>query len=605
MTNKINIALIDSGVSDKLLDIECDIEYVDIGLFDNQEDKLEHGSSVAYILSKSIQDIKIFSIKIFDSEYNTTEEDIIKAFRRVEENDFIDLVHFSGGTNTTNDFNIMDEVVNKLTSRGIIIVSAFENIGQCTWPAACKNVLGVKWDRYIRNINNYTYVENSRIDILGFGGIINLPKKNGEIMKVSGSSFAAPYITSKIAEIIRTENLNKKNRKINKIKFFLKKDASSYIKFKNTYTKNQIQLREKVNKIKKAIVFPFNKEIHSIVGNEDLLKFQIYKVFDIKFSGKVGKKIKDCCYCRYYNDMVIDSVENVKWEDDFDTIILGHIDMLNALKKNKYNIKYFIEKALEYNKNLYIFDDLNISKCIESKFKEKNLELMHFDINYHDNNFGCLKLLSIPVLGIIGTSSKQGKFNLQLELRRKLIGEGYKVEQLGTEPSSLLFGMDIIYSNGYGSNINSKIEDQIMYINELVWENSIEKDILLVGTQSQTIPYGYGNVGFYNFGQQVVLSATNPDAFILCVNCSDEFDYIERTIKYVESIYESKVISLVIFPFYKNYFYNAEVGIGKRLENKKVFDICSKLENYFDIPCLVNGYKDDMNKLYNIILNYF
>lgn len=48
--------------------------------------------------------------------------------------------------------------------------------------------------------------------------------------------------------------------------------------------------------------------------------------------------------------------------------------------------------------------------------------------------------ISTPVLAVCGTSSKQGKFTLQLELRKRFCEMGYKVGQIGTEPNSLLLG---------------------------------------------------------------------------------------------------------------------------------------------------------------------
>lgn len=56
------------------------------------------------------------------------------------------------------------------------------------------------------------------------------------------------------------------------------------------------------------------------------------------------------------------------------------------------------------------------------------------------NQFGKLYLVNKPVICVAGTSSSQGKFSLQLSLREKFISAGYRIGQLGTEPTSLLFG---------------------------------------------------------------------------------------------------------------------------------------------------------------------
>ena len=43
--------------------------------------------------------------------------------------------------------------------------------------------------------------------------------------------------------------------------------------------------------------------------------------------------------------------------------------------------------------------------------------------------------------------------------------------------------------------------------------------------------------------------ACAPDCYILCVNVSDDLQYIKRTINYLENILPSKVICLALFPF--------------------------------------------------------
>ena len=103
----------------------------------------------------------------------------------------------------------------------------------------------------------------------------------------------------------------------------------------------------------------------------------------------------------------------------------------------------------------------------------------------------------MPILCVTGTSSKQGKFTTQLKLREKFQKMGYKVGQLGTVPSSQLFGIDEVYPMGYGSTAYLDGMDEIVMINYLL--NKIQKkrpDIILVGSQSQTIPYDSGNLRY-------------------------------------------------------------------------------------------------------------
>ncbi|WP_219845157.1 DUF1611 domain-containing protein, partial [Paenibacillus sp. MYb63] len=126
--------------------------------------------------------------------------------------------------------------------------------------------------------------------------------------------------------------------------------------------------------------------------------------------------------------------------------------------------------------------------------------------------------------------------------------------QLGTEASSLLFGMNEVYPMGYNSSVNVSGGKAISTVNELMYNISRnDPDIILVGSQSQTVPYSAGNIGFYPNHQHDFLLGSEPDAIILCVNPNDNLTYINRTINYLENYIETKVIAISIFPVEKDY----------------------------------------------------
>lgn len=177
------------------------------------------------------------------------------------------------------------------------------------------------------------------------------------------------------------------------------------------------------------------------------------------------------------------------------------------------------------------------------------------NINIGEMSYGSCHKIGSPTLAIVGTSPKQGKYNLQLSLRRRFLQDGYKIGQIGTEPSAQLFGMDVVFSNGYANTYTISAEDEILYLNKAIFEIGY-RDIVIMGTQSNIIPYKFGNLGFMTFHQQNSLIAFEPDACILCVNYNDDIDYIHRTIQVLRNYYLSKVIALVVFPFPKNYQWN-------------------------------------------------
>ena len=89
----------------------------------------------------------------------------------------------------------------------------------------------------------------------------------------------------------------------------------------------------------------------------------------------------------------------------------------------------------------------------------------------------------------------------------------------------------------------------VSYLNSAI--NSISQknvDIIISGCQSGTVVNDFGNVNYYTFSQNEFLLGTLPDAVVLCVNSYDEPVYIKRTIQYIESCVEGKVVALVLYP---------------------------------------------------------
>ena len=94
--------------------------------------------------------------------------------------------------------------------------------------------------------------------------------------------------------------------------------------------------------------------------------------------------------------------------------------------------KLFINKILQYNKNVYSLDDYNVEE--RSLYKTSG-QFFSPQITLNTSKivpFGKLYKNDIPILGIFGTRSKQGKWSLQMELRKRLLADGYVVGLLGT-----------------------------------------------------------------------------------------------------------------------------------------------------------------------------
>lgn len=595
----IKIALIDSGISKSIADNNKDRIYNKYRLptINSDEDYIGHGTAISHVLLTNIPQSIVYSIKVFDEGVQTNETDLIDALNFIDENLNVDIVHISNGINLSIHLDKIESICNKLYSKGTYIVSAFDNQGVLSYPAALTNVIGVYWDRYRTNVNDFIYVNNSPVNILGYAGNHFLPWINNEKKAVSGSSFTAAYITSLIAKYLNDEVSNQIG-----IWDYLKKKSSEVINYvDNSKESNELMLK-KTNSIKKAILFPVSKEIHALLGNTDLLDFEIVDIFDHPFSQKVGRSVSEFIHGPNTLKQKIKSISQINWEDDFDTVILGHMNKLDKMFNRDY-IDFFIEKSKENKKNLYCFDNIAQRKGVNSSLTE-NFILSPYPNKYNINinTFGNLHKIPVPILGVVGTSSQQGKFNMQISLRREFLNMGYEVGQMGTEPTSYLFGMEISFPNGYDSYLNLNLDEQIFYMNKLL-SDLREKEIILIGTQSQTIPYSFGNLGFYPIDQMSVLLASEPDAIVLCVNPQDEFEYILRTIEYLKNYMQTSVIALCLFPFKREVEWNINVQNLKRLDSYALSRTKKHMHQYFNIPVYING--EENNELAKECIDFF
>ncbi len=146
------------------------------------------------------------------------------------------------------------------------------------------------------------------------------------------------------------------------------------------------------------------------------------------------------------------------------------------------------------------------------------------------------KAFDTPITGVLGTSSQQGKFTLQLALRYELQRLGFRVGQIGTEHQSGCFGIDFTLPSGYGAqrSLQIPLDFHIPLLRRVISEmDKGQYDVIIVGAQSGLMspnPYYYGSIFSEHF-----VTATVPDKVILLTNKDDPEEYIGRTSSFVYS----------------------------------------------------------------------
>jgi uncharacterized NAD-dependent epimerase/dehydratase family protein len=604
---KIKIVLIDSGVCTvhpALKDIKSHGIYIKRGQKERSleiskdiSDSIGHGTAIYYILQKMQPKADIFIVKLFEEQLDVDTELLVDALNYIHEHIKPDIVHLSIGVLACNNREELETACNRMVEEGTIIVSAFANEGCISYPAAFDNVIGVDMCLSCKRISEYEYVHSSVINIRGVGITQTLPWKDSSYKLVAGSSFAAPYITARIVALM--------SRGIRNLKDILSEleSEAKFVHRSKPFIKNK-----EVFHIDRAIVFPFNKEVHSIVKFSHLLTFNLIDVFDIKHLGNVNKKVSELFNVELEKDYMIKNIESINWDDDFDTVIIGHTREIDKITGKDYK-EYIISKCLKYKKNLYTFDSLEKYGHLVSIMSKMGIYVYTPEVtenNVPTNRFGKLYKISTPVLGIFGTSSKQGKFSLQLTLRNLFQKNGYKIGQLGTEPSAPLFGFDEVYPMGYDATVKVDGFNAISVVNNMM--HNIEKknpDLIIVGSQSQTVAYSMSNLKYIPVSQYNFLHGCDPDGYILSVNFFDDIDYIKRTINYLESVGNGQVIALVLFPLDNDLQWAV---LGNTAHKVRMDDLEEKkkyIEDNTDKKVFILGVEEEMKGLYEACLNYY
>jgi hypothetical protein len=591
MQDKIKIAIIDSGIrldhpafAGKTPVVIDTVPSVDSDLYG-------HGTAVYNIIRK-VEDIAdITNFKLPWREDGIEETCLLELLKKIDREYPVDIINLSLGINIAECRESLFSVCKSLADKGVILISAFDNAGSISYPAAFPHVIGVNSGQNCPHIDDFEYIDDTIINIGAKGGVQRLAWDTPDYLMLGGNSFACAHVTVQAARFM--------SQGIREFGAILKAFKKKALKTFSLGTTGIIDKAPQKPVIKKAALFPFFKEMHSLIRFTSMLDFEITSVYDSKYSALVGSTtdhiMKDTVASH-----TIQNIDQIQW-DTFDTLILGHLDeMSNLINKGALREK-LIHDALVHNKQVFSFDDVSKTFIHDSVYCPAV-----FYKNLPPNRFGKLYRIDKPVVGIYGTSSRQGKFTLQLLLRQKLQDIGYTIGQIGTEPSALLYGMDYVYPMGYNSSVYIHGLDSIRYLNHIMNELCEKQcDIIITGSQSGTIPYDTGNLAQYTLYQHEFLMGTQPDAVVLCVNPFDEPEYISRTIKFIESSVDCAVIALVVFPMDIKDGWSGMYGQKTPLTSEKYHVLKVDLHKRFDVPVYKLSDVSDMENLVNTLTDFF
>lgn len=614
----VDVVVIDSGVNSRMKDkVVGGINLSGSGDKNDIRDNIGHGSSILNLIWKKNQDVSVYVIKVCDDYCGFSYDILCRALEHILLNNInCRLINISMGITRLDNYKRLHDLVLLLKNRGSVLIAAYQNLGIISYPAGFEEVIGVDCSPNCIKRDDFEFVENSIINIRASSAYFHVFDENERKILGKGTSYATSNITGILLsgtkeyegdgyleyclEYLRSKAALihcKKNMQVEHVQ-----ERCSCLSHKSSV--NNVMPFAQYENIQgsKAVVFPFNKEIHSLARFESMLKVEIVNYYDHRISINNHKSIKEIVgqECR---DKIIKPISELDWSSDFDLFVCGHcLEMQSITGENVFQI--IIEKCLRYGKKLYCFDDPRAYLSNKAVSDYNKIFFPHVDKEMLiPNRFDKLRKSSKPIVGVYGTSSRQGKHTLQLYLRKAFEEKGFKVGQLGSEPHGYLFGFDYVYPMGYNSSVSVDRYDAVRILNEAIWEiERKDPDIIITGSQSGTVPYNSNILSNLNFSSYEFLVGTIPDAVVLCVNCFDSVKYIEKTIKFIESSGNAKVIALVVFPVDTRANYLIEKNV--LLNSNEINNVLS----YLNIKTGINTYLNSSTYAENIcndIINYF
>ena len=354
--NNMKIAVIDSGVkldhraffSRKINGIAIEISASgELSASPYVKDLWGHGTAITGIISRALPDTHIDVFSVIDENSGGIDRDkLLNSIRfLVNTQEKYDIVNISLGS-YYDDAQLKEEYF-KLYNKGTIIVSAFDNAGAISFPAAYDFVIGVDSSNRCIHNDDFILVQNSIVNVLAKGGVQRLIWNDPEYIVNQGSSFAAAHVTVIIAKM-----LHKQQVKVD-LEGLLKAEAMDCIRCSwpvNTKAAKTISSSDLHGK--KCALFPFNKEMHNLLNMSDLLPFSIESVLKSRYV--LQRSFIDT---KGKQHMLLTSNE-CKWEN-IDVLILGHVDEMEQ-RTGTTELNDIINKCIQHHVMIYAFDDYSI-----------------------------------------------------------------------------------------------------------------------------------------------------------------------------------------------------------------------------------------------------
>lgn len=554
------IAIIDSGIEkthrrfkNSTIIGEFFVDSADNSVKHDIADYCGHGTAIAAIITQAIPTAELCIIKIFNDRLVTEECQMIKAINWCIDNQ-ANVINMSLGIQSENPSRELYDVCLKAYKKNIIIVAAAHYLlSSPCYPAFYPHVFGVT-EGHVSHPSEFGFIPDHPVEFVAKGDIHRIAHINNSFKFSSGTSYACAYFTGIVANYIQQYP---EQASIDEIKNSLIEKANPHIvpAQSKKYTdvpyviSNDIEnIAERLfnkSKLKEGLgrlaLFPASeKEMNSF------LDFPEHSIAPVSMYIDYPRSISPQKEKIPIRDQMIDN-EDIQ---EFDTLVVGyfHENLMYVNQKFGFDI---LKRVISSNKNIYLYDNrlaksiANYPGFLGNLYCPKITAEIAGDILQFKN----LGKINTPVIAVIGTSNKQGKFTTQLRLKEILTKQGYRVSHLSTEPQGELLGADFSFPIGLNTTVQISPHTWDITVDALVKATTyyLKPHIVIGGIQGWVLPLNSNLTGTLDMLH--FLNGLQPDALVCAINPNDSIETIHRNVQAVQLVTKANLLFYTITPW--------------------------------------------------------
>lgn len=540
-----------------------------IAFGDDWMDAKGHGTACAGAISRDLGErIELLAVRVVDDDGTSTVRLIEAALAWALERGARVVNASLGAPVWQEDARArLAAVCAEAARRGVVVVAAAGPDGTQALPAVLDEVISV--GGAVCPPNMLYLASGDAIDFRAKGDFQRAAWLDGQTVIAEGSSLAAAHVTNAVCRLLlRAPDLDLAGVRAALAAQAVHGDAERESTFRAHLDAFYLgRTPASIAWLRRAAVYPFNKETHALVRFRHLLPFDIAAVADPPGKRLTGRDAGEVLGEAGAGLSIRPSFDAAL--DEADGVIIGHLEAMSG-GAARARLAELVERAIARGVGVYSFSRLagpdlaglraeaarRGVPCVDPTLSrdevaplfgdERSPEDPHRSAILRRNPRSAL-LHDCPVLGVFGTSRAQGKFSLQLALRARLAGMGYRVAHLATEPTGMLFGASATLPTGYERGNDLSMDETGFLTSLLATEikNRERPDLLLVGGQSGILSLARDQhrIGPGSIATLAFAAAAQPDACILVCNTFDPPDHVDRCRAALESVLACRVIA--------------------------------------------------------------